>query len=454
MIKSKERIKEFGEVFTPAWLVSDMCDLVNNEIINEDTSILEPCCGNGNFLIEILRRRLSKPNKTTDYIRKSIQNLRGIDILPDNVQEAKSRLLSEIVEHLEGHKRGFIVEMLEIMESNIVCGDYLNDDLFTGISFDLIITNSPYQKMDGGFGASARPIYQHFINKAIAGNSRFIVMVVPARWYTGGKGLNDFRKQMINDTCIKELHDYCDFKECFDNIRLSGGVCYFLRDNEYAGKCNIVSHSQGKIVSEASRYLKYKNFNFFIRYNRGISILDKVLKNGFSPFSDIVYNRNAFNMRTNFKDFYAQPFLNSIKLYARKQVGYIDRNNIKKNPDLIDKWKVFITNAYGGGSSLYQQIINKPFVGKPGSVCTETFLYIGSFASQQEADNVVSYMKTKFFRFMIFLIKNTQDGSRKCFQLAPLQDFSKQWTDDMLYKKYGLNADEIAFIEARIKPME
>lgn len=121
MIKSKERIKEFGEVFTPAWLVSDMCDLVNNEIINEDTSILEPCCGNGNFLIEILRRRLSKPNKTTDYIRKSIQSLKGIDILPDNVQEAKSRLLSEIVEHLEGHKRGFIVEMLEIMESNNDC---------------------------------------------------------------------------------------------------------------------------------------------------------------------------------------------------------------------------------------------------------------------------------------------------------------------------------------------
>lgn len=160
-----------------------------------------------------------------------------------------------------------------------------------------------------------------------------------------------------------------------------------------------------------------------------MSVLDKILKYNFNSFMNLVHSRNTFGFKTNFKDYKKEPFDNSIKLYARKQVGYIDRNNIKKNPDLIDKWKVFITGAYGGGSGYQDQVLNKPIIGEPYSICTDTYLYIGSFKNKQEVLNVISYMETKFFRFLVFLIKNTQQCARGVYQFVPIQDFSKQWTD-------------------------
>lgn len=321
--------------------------------------------------------------------------------------------------------------------------------------FDVIIGNPPYQLSDGGAQASATPIYNKFVAQAMKLNPKYLTMIIPARWYGGGKGLDDFRKEMITDERIRVLHDFLNASDCFGNgVEIKGGICYFLWDRDHKGKCRITTHNGDTIVTQEDRFLQEKNSDVFIRYAEGVSIYHKVLSRGEKTTMDqFVSSQKPFGLRT-YVHGKEKPFSGSIKLYERGGVGFIHKQEVVKGQEWIDKPKVFISAAYNAGDSYPHQILGKPLLGEVGSACTETYVVIGPYSSENEAKNVVSYIKTKFFRFLVMLKKSSQHAAASVYSFVPVQDFSKPWTDSELYSKYGLSDAEISFIESMIRPME
>lgn len=322
------------------------------------------------------------------------------------------------------------------------------------MKFDVIIGNPPYQLNDGmgGGGSSASPLYHLFIQQAKKLNPRYITMIIPSRWFSGGKGLDEFREEMLHDTHIKNMVDFPIASECFPGVKIEGGVCYFLWDRYYIGDC-IVKTIQGNTISELRRPLLENNCEVFIRYNESIKILKKVQKFKESSFESLVSSRKPFGLASDFREFDTHKFIGAVKIYANKTIAYIDKKKISQHYEWIDKYKVFISFAYGMGEAPYQ-VTNKPIFGDPNTCCTETYLLIGPFSNANITQNVLKYMRTKFFRFMVLMIKNTQNATRRVYNLVPMQDFKQEWTDKKLYKKYNLSQEEIDFIESMIKPME
>ena len=273
-------------------------------------------------------------------------------------------------------------------------------------------------------------------------------MIIPSRWFAGGKGLDDFRNEMLNDNRIRAIHDYLKASECFPGVEIKGGVCYFLWDRDNRGDCKVYTHSDNKIISEMERPLLEKNSDVFIRYNEAIPILHKVFEKKERSFSEIVSSRKPFGFPTNFSNFKKEPFENSIKIYANQKVGYIKKSQIANNIEWVDKYKIYIPKAIGIGNIKEDWL--KPILGEPNSCCTETYIIIGIYDNIIESENAISYIQTKFFHLLLSLRKITQDSTSKVYQFIPLQDFSEPWTDEKLYKKYGLTKDEINFIETTV----
>ena len=319
------------------------------------------------------------------------------------------------------------------------------------MKFDVIIGNPPYQLSDGGFGRSATPIYNKFVLQARKLNPRFFVMIIPARWYSGGKGLDDFREEMLQDNRIREIHDLPDATDVFRGVQIKGGVCYFLWDRDHPGLCKVSNYLHGE-VSTMERPLREAGTDTFIRYNEAISILRKVQQFNEPSFRKVVSSRKPFGLPTNFLG-KIEPFLGAVKLYQNGGVGWISREEIAQNRLWIDQYKIFISRAYGAGEDFPHQILNIPFIGTPNTACTETYLVIGPCNSEAETENIISYIRTRFFRFLVLLSKSTQDAPQRVYRFVPIQDFSKPWTDKELYQKYGLTQDEIAFIESLVRPM-
>lgn len=318
--------------------------------------------------------------------------------------------------------------------------------------FDVIISNPPYQLSDGGLGGSAMPIYHKFVLQAKKLKPRYLTMIIPSRWFSGGRGLESFRDEMLNDNKIKEIVDYPISSECFPGVEIKGGVCYFLYDKLYTGMCSVTT-IRGNDKSTMTRELLEPGVSTFIRYNEATSIYHKVSAIKEKSFDDYVSASKPFGMRT-FITGHEKKCSGDVVLYANKKKSYISRNEVKANVQWIDEHKVFITYAYGAGEDFPHQILNKPFYGEPGSVCTETYLVIGPCRNKQEASNIISYIQTRFFRFMVLLLKNTQHATKSVYKLVPSQSFSKPWTDEELYAKYGLTEEEVAFIESMIRPMD
>lgn len=320
------------------------------------------------------------------------------------------------------------------------------------MKFDAIVGNPPYQVSDGGNKASASPIYQYFVELAKDINPNYISMIMPARWYSGGKGLDNFRDSMLTDKRIEKLVDFFDSSECFPSADISGGICYFLWDKMYSGECEVVS-IRGKSPNSMRRALLENGTNSFIRFNEAISILRKIQALKEASFSDKVSPRRPFGFTTDVK---VSKIANDgmIKIYAYPKNGYVSAEKITRNKELVNKWKICIAYAYGERGDFPYRVIANPFVSEPNSCCSETYIILHIADSEEEAKNIISYVKTKFFRFLVLLKKNTQHCTQSYYQFVPIQDFSKPWTDAELYAKYGLTQEEIDFIESMIKPME
>ncbi|CAN5431405.1 Eco57I restriction-modification methylase domain-containing protein [soil metagenome] len=341
-------------------------------------------------------------------------------------------------------------------------------ELFGGnMQFDVIIGNPPYQLNDGGYGTSAAPIYQLFVEQAKALEPRYLSMVIPARWFAGGKGLDEFRESMLADNRLRSIADYLSAADVFPGVGLKGGVCYFLWNRDHPGLCEVSTHFKDWPVSNASRLLLEKGADVFIRFNEGLSILKKVvsIETGQSEslllpeskrFDRLVSSRKPFALETTFKG-RATKRADDVLIYQNGGIGYVARNAVPSGSALIDKWKIYVGRAApgtGNRDTYPHRILSTPFIGEPGSICSETYLCIGPFDTQAEAESALSYLSCRLTRLLILLHKPSQDTTRKVYTFVPTQEWAKRWTDEDLYAKYGISASEIEFIEKVVRPME
>ena len=324
------------------------------------------------------------------------------------------------------------------------------------MKFDVIISNPPYQLSTGGSGVQATPIYNKFILRAKALRPRYMSMIVPARWFSGGFGLDCFRDEMLHDTSLREIHDYPEANDCFSGVQIKDGVCYFLWDRDHEGDCKVYTHRGQNTSEPETRPLLERGCDTFIRYNEAVDILHKVWDvDGSLPTMDsIISSQKPFGLGTKFKGEYDKPENGRVKVYGSTGTAYTLKRNIEKSWNLIDAKKVFISAAGSGSDTFPHQILGRPFFGDTNTACSETYIVIGPFASTEECENVISYIQTKMFRFLVMLKKPTQHALKGVYSLVPCMDFSKPWTDQELYERYGITEEEIAFIDSMIRPMD
>ncbi len=491
------------EVFTPPNLVNQILDLLPQELwSNKNAKFLDPVSKSGVFLREIAKRLTVGLEKQIPDKQERINHIYKNQIFGIAITELTSLLSRRslycsktangkysICDAFDNENGNILYNRLNHTWHNGKCtycgasqevydrGDeleayayqflhtYKPEKIFN-MKFDVIVGNPPYQLNDGGgTGSSAIPLYHKFIQQAKKLNPTFLSMIIPARWFTGGRGVDEFRDEMLNDDRIKIIHDFPNASDCFPGVEIKGGVCYFLWEKDHRGNCTIHTHKGNVIVSEAKRALLEKGADTFIRYNDAISILKKIQNLKEKSFSNIISANDPFGFDVRVENSYKrvkpkfkkEAFKDSVRFYyngwQREGLGYIENTSIGKNPDWIKDYKVYITKAYGAGESFPHQILNTPILGEPLTCCTETYLVIGPFSSKKRAENVISYIETRFFRFLVLLIKNTQNAMKKVYTFVPMQDFDESWTDEKLYKKYGINEEEIAFIESMIRPM-
>ena len=483
------------EVFTPPELANKIIDMLPQELFeNPDTTFLDPCCKSGVFLREIAKRLIKGLERQIPDLENRIEHIFSKQLFGIAITELTSLLSRRSVYCSKFPSSEFSAYQFpdDKPQGNIIyqrikhtwkdgkciyCGasqnEYeRNEELETyayqfihnldvnkvfNMKFDVIIGNPPYQLSDGGDTedrqrGGAIPLYHKFIQQAKKLTPRYLTMIVPSRWFSGGRGLDDFRDEMLHDNRICTIVDFPISSECFPGVEIKGGVCYFLWDRDNKGDCEIKT-VRSNHVSIMHRPLLEKGCDTFIRYNDAISILRKVQTFKEPTINTQVSSQKPFGFRT-FVQGRSNPIDGDVKLYANKNVGYVSKNEITQNISWVDKFKVYITMAYGAGEDFPHQIINKPFLGEPNTCCTETYVVIGPYANKEITENVITYIKTRFFRFLVLLKKNTQHASSKVYSFVPLQDFSKPWTDEELYAKYGLTEEEIAFIESMIRPME
>ena len=437
------------EVFTPTRVVNEVLDLLPNDVwTNPQLVWLNPTSKNGVWLREIKRRLMIGLESSIPYECDREEHILMYMVLSFTTSELAYLLTCRTMYAVKDseyfkYKNSEFNELNNIQDKRFLD---LIDEEYEMPKVDVVVGNPPYQINDGGgTGSSATPLYHKFIESCIDTlNPTYITMIIPSRWMVGGRGLNVFRKRMMNDTCIKIIEDSPNSKKYFPSVDIKGGVCYFLRDTNHNGEC---------MFNGVPRQLN--KYGVIIRDNKFIPIIDKVLNKHNSVFmSDIVSSSKPFSLRSNFKD-WSKDTTNSIKCYSiKKSINYVSVDKITDNANIKDKWKVVVAKAGDGASSIGDtyRVTGTPFIIEPNAICTETYLVLDSFDSENDAKKMLRYAKSKFFRFMLSLYVSTQNISKDKFRYVPKIDGI--FDDNDLYDYFSLTAEEIELIENTIKPIK
>ena len=478
------------EVFTPPVVVNRMLDLLPAELWrNPDARFLDPVSKTGVFLREIAKRlmeglceRIPDRQQRADHIftrqlfglaiteltallsRRSVycsKQANGPYSVCTAFHDADGNIRFRSTEHTWQNGRcrycgasREVYDRDDTLESHAY--EFIHTEnpetIFSDMKFDVIIGNPPYQLSDGGNGASASPLYHRFVRQAQKLKPRYLTMIIPSRWFGGGKGLDDFRREMLNDNHIRVLVDYENASDCFPGVDIAGGICYFLWDRDNPGLCDVVNVRNNETMHSVRAL---NEFDTFIRHDQAASIVRKVCAFGEPMMSNMVSSSKPFGLRT----FVRPQESGDILLRWQNGEGPYRRDEITVGRELIDKWKVITSyvgydHAGNPGKDGKRRVFSKIDILPPGTICTETYLVVGSFDTEQEAKKLVAYMKTLFFRFLVAQCMYSHHITKEAYRLVPIQDFSQSWTDEKLYAKYGITDEEIKFIESMVRPME
>lgn len=483
------------EVFTPPHIVNQMLDLLPPQLFNDPrTTFLDPVSKTGVFLREIAKRLMvglapiypDEQERRNHILQNQVFGIAITDLTSllsrrslygsKKANHPKYSFCTNFGDNEQGNILYNRIEHTFKNDKCIYCGankttygvdDTLenyayqfihtdNPETLFNMKFDVIIGNPPYQLNVGVENENyAIPLYHKFIENAIKLQPRFVSMIVPSRWFTGGRWLDEFRNTMLNDTRIKSIIDFSDSRDCFPNVDLSGGVMYFLWDKNYDGLCEFTNIHKGE---KNLMMRKLNEFQILPRNNFALILIKKVLSLNEVLMSEIVSSQTPFGLYTNFKGD-SNSDNNSVRVLTSKGYEYVSKGLLDKNIDLIDKYKVIFSKAtaeHGGQSNVAGQrkILSTIRILEPNTICTQSYLLAGTFEKIIQAQNLESYLKSKFLRFLLFQALTSQDISKDKFQFVPMQDFTEEWTDEKLYKKYGLTEEEIAYIESIIRPMD
>ncbi len=487
------------EVFTPPKVANNILDMLPENIWKDDTvKFLDPVSKSGVFLREITKRLLVGLEPKISSFEKRLEHILNNQVYGIATSELTAQISRRtlyfskkannnlsIIRFKEESGNIKILDTSHDWDKNGKCkycgvnkkvydkGDEIesyaysfihvdkHEDIFD-LNFDVIVGNPPYQMGDGSGATTdaAMPIYNKFIDTAIKLNPSFLTMIVPSKWMVGGRGLEKFRNKMFEEHRIRKIVDFEDASECFPGIHLDGGVCYFLWDKNYKGDIDYTFRGSDGHLSSKKRKLKNDLFEYVIRDNRTLSLLEKVSHG--KRFSHIVSPTQPFGIRKYlFNDPERIPnsnlnlkkaFKDSVKIYgvkgikggAKRVEGYVSKKIITKNQDKVNQHKLFFTTSYSTNAVEPPKTI----IGDPGEICTETFLMIGPFQNKEEQLNCLNYMNTKFFKSLLYFGKGTMQVTQSVFGLIPLCDFSKSWNDEKLYKQFNLSKKEIGYIES------
>jgi len=498
------------EVYTPPKLVNAMLDLLPVHVWSEpDYKWLDPATKSGVYLREVARRLMvgladweADGAKRRDHILRNMLYGAAITQMsgeiarrslyqPKNAtgSEIKDPVLADLVVHLDQPDgnvpfvptehtldkaekfcaicrapAALIRENRENFAYSFIHDTYPTKEL-ADMKFDVILGNPPYQiGMDDGKGnrtANITPLYNLFVEKAIAMNPRYVLMITPSRWFAGGKGLDDYRDRMIADRRLRVLVDNPKIFDVFPQAKIRGGVSYFLWDREYAGDCEFTTKVDGRTISTALRDLR-DGEGVVVRDNFAAAILDKIASDRFAKGSlaDNVSASDPFgqSIKTNYKGAADLPFEGSIPLVFATKIGYVLPEVLERNRDWVDQWKVLIPMASSGDTAQDEEgrivdvVLGEPIALAPGSACTQSYLVAGRFDSREETENYAYFLATKFVRFFVLQRKISQHVTPNRFAFVPIVDFIRRWTDEDLYKHFDLTMEEIDYIEASIKP--